>query len=426
MSVMNTGGIFDGFDFEAQGIDSDIYGSMNQPMNPLDAGSVMGLDAPFGTPDDWGSGGGNEWGSANPDDWNMGQYTPGGGGDGGGTPFDFAQGGGDWITKLLNKIPGVGSGNIPLAMLIPALTAAMNQFKDSDRYMDYGREAAGMASPISNDERQNSLRRYRSIEDDPNGYLNNSPLYQAALRQGLNSVERSQAAKGNIGSGEMLMALQDVGQDTATKFVDRDLQRIRQDAGFQFDPANAASMFMSGVRGSIDSRNSALGSLMFPLGMMAMQNREGGGGTTINNNISNGGQSGGKSSLLDTISKLPPGSLPPELFNTLGRVPGGIRGLMNPDPAVTNYLRQQGIVFDDKTGELTYRDPMTGQTTVFGDSVSGRDDMSDSSWEDDPLAPYYGGGDDQLDLTQMDPSELDIQFDEIEDWWAELGFDEGP
>jgi hypothetical protein len=44
MSVMNTGGIFDGFDFEAQGIDPDIYGSMNQPMNPLDAGSVMGLD----------------------------------------------------------------------------------------------------------------------------------------------------------------------------------------------------------------------------------------------------------------------------------------------------------------------------------------------------------------------------------------------
>jgi hypothetical protein len=203
-----------------------------------------------------------------------------GGGPGGFNIADlFKPGGLDGILSgAMNMAPGVGSGNIPLALLIPSLTAAMNQWKDSDRYMDYGREAAGMASPVSNEERQRSLARYRSIENDPNGYLNNSPLYQAALRQGLNATERSQAAQGNMGSGEMMMALNKVGQDTATQFVDRDLQRIRQDAGFQFDPANAARFFMQGVQGSIDSRNSALGSLMFPFMAMAQQNANGGPG----------------------------------------------------------------------------------------------------------------------------------------------------
>lgn len=414
------GGLFEGFD---PSVTESIIGSVSDPV-PFEPSQSMGYDPIFGTPGESG------WTMPSPS-------AQTGGAPSSGTPFDFSQwfggggsggGGGSssWLSQILDMFPGVSSGDPSQAMLLPALIAAMNQWKDSDRYMDYGREAAGMASPVSNDERLKSLQRYRSIEDDPNGYLTNSPLYQAALRQGLNTVERSQAAKGNLGSGEMLMALQEVGQDTAAKYVDKDLQRIREDAGFQFNPAHAASLYMQGVQGSIDSRNSALGSMMFPFMMRAQQNASGGGQPiTINNQVGGpqqgrptGSPTGGGGSIVDAISRMPLSSLPPQLWSVLGQIPGGIQGLFSGDPAVQMELERYGFGVDPNTGELSYTGTGSGSTGSFGDPY-GIEPYPSSG----PV-PGFGFGSEPPPMPGLEGEELAPislpEIDELEDWWAEL------
>lgn len=189
----------------------------------------------------------------------------------------------DFLTGIL----GLGQTGGTSALTLPALGMAIQQWNQADRYGRLGERASSLASPISNEERLRSLARYRSIEEDPNGYLTNSPLFQAALRQGLNTVERSQAARGNLGSGEMLLALQAEGQDRAAQFVDRDLQRIRQDAGFQFDPSNAARYLMEGGRAQMESENAAMGALGF-----AAQNYAQGGQPTGGPRLPTGGGAG--------------------------------------------------------------------------------------------------------------------------------------
>lgn len=189
----------------------------------------------------------------------------------------------DFLTGIL----GLGQTGGTSALTLPALGMAIQQWNQADRYGRLGERASSLASPISNEERLRSLARYRSIEEDPNGYLTNSPLFQAALRQGLNTVERSQAARGNLGSGEMLLALQAEGQDRAAQFVDRDLQRIRQDAGFQFDPSNAARYLMEGGRAQMESENAAMGALGF-----AAQNYAQGGQPTGGPRLPTGGWAG--------------------------------------------------------------------------------------------------------------------------------------
>lgn len=207
------------------------------------------------------------------------------GGGSGGSPWDALTGGGGF-QDILQRILGLGQTGGTSALTLPMLLSALSQWKDADRYMDYGREAAGMASPITNDDRRRSLEMYRQWETDPNKFLESNPVYQGALRQGLNAAERSQAAQGNLGSGEMLMALQQVGQDTAGRFIQEELRRLREDAGFQFNPAQAAELFMRGVQGSIDARNGALGSLGFGLQNLAQ------GGQRVGNQPQGPGGSG--------------------------------------------------------------------------------------------------------------------------------------
>lgn len=182
-----------------------------------------------------------------------------------------------------NLVQGISNG-LSNPMLIPSLTAAYNQYQDSDRYMDYGRQAAGMASPVTTDQRQAQNQRYLDLQNNPNAHLNNSPSYQAALSQGLDAVQRKQLAGGYAGSGNMMTALSDHAGKTAAQFIDQDMQRLRKDAGYDFNPAHAASLFMQGVDSSINSRNAALDALMFPFAPQP---------TTINNNTGGGGQNGG-------------------------------------------------------------------------------------------------------------------------------------
>jgi hypothetical protein len=131
--------------------------------------------------------------------------------------------------------------------------------------------------------------RLKSLIENPNEYLEGSPDYKAALTQGLQAVTRTNEAKGNAYSGNMLTALNDYSAETATKYLDRDRQSLMNLA--KGNP-NAGNWIMDADKNAINSENSALDSLFLPF-LMQQQARQanpttktpGGGGTNPLANI---------------------------------------------------------------------------------------------------------------------------------------------
>lgn len=224
----------------------------------------------------------------------------------------------NWLSSLLG-LDGPASG-----MLIPAVTQALKQWNDAGRYEDIGREAAGMATPFGQDQRNYYQDLLRKSYEDPNDFLQHDPGTQAALTMGLQQLDRSNAAKGMLGAGQAALSAAQQGQLIGQQHLDQYRQQLQPLTGAQFNPATGAAMLMQGSINRINSENSALQSLFRPFGNQ-------GGQTIINNQNGGGSGSGGPNQGVLSANNLPQG-----LLQALQA--GGSQGM-----AAASQLLSQGI-----------------------------------------------------------------------------------
>lgn len=102
----------------------------------------------------------------------------------------------------------------------------------------------------------------------------NDPSYQFRLGQGQQALERSQAAKGMLGSGNILQALQDYGQGMASTEYQNQYNRLLPLTGATTGSPAAAGTIKSGL---LDSRNNALANLGASMQIQGGQPTFGGG-----------------------------------------------------------------------------------------------------------------------------------------------------
>lgn len=170
------------------------------------------------------------------------------------------------------KPPGTGDGGggnnnnnnnsnaIDPTLLAAALSTAYNHYKDSDRYIDMSEKYADQLDPFGK-QRPMYQEQLARLMTDPEGYVKNDPAYQSMLRLTLNPVESKMRARGYGNSGNILSELTRVAGDTTNKYVGDLRKDLGQFAGSQFGPASAASILQTGMQGSINSRNQALGDI---------------------------------------------------------------------------------------------------------------------------------------------------------------------
>lgn len=249
------------------------------PTDLPDPSEVLGRDRT-------GNGGGfnpyGDTGFPNPNDPTQGPQDPTSGftGDFGSLP--------DWAKKL---IPGL-SDDPSSALMIPSWMAAYKQWQDGDKYYDQAKEASKYGDPFGADQRKYYQDRLQRSYEHPEEFLND-PGHQAKLKSGLDAVSRQDAAKGYMGSGNMLADLAAYTNNLDNQWLSDERKNMQSLTGAQFNPAAAGEMLMKGNDQKIQSQNAALQSMFMPFMMKSTNNylnnnANGGPGSTNNNNTKPG------------------------------------------------------------------------------------------------------------------------------------------
>lgn len=164
-----------------------------------------------------------------------------GGGGGGGGGGGRAGGGGSLLEQLL----GIGTGAYGLYQ--------------SGRLNDNARDIAARADPFS-PHRERYAQLLNNLVSNPRS-ITETPGWEA----GLEAVQRSMAAQGYTGSGNMILELQKYGGDFYTKQADL-LGRL---AGAQFSPGQGAQIEYGGALDRAQLQGTSLNNLALNLGLLS-------------------------------------------------------------------------------------------------------------------------------------------------------------
>lgn len=171
-----------------------------------------------------------------------------------------AGGGGmfSWLTADKAKTAGkalLGSGGI-----IPALGGYLSS-RDAANTAERGTsEGARMADPFAA-ERPQYADALRRMMTDPNSFAGD-PSYQFRVGQGQQALERSNAAKGYLGSGNMNLDLTKYGQDMGSQEYQNQYARLAQLSGANTgSPATAGQVYGQGMQNVANQNQQTSGSL---------------------------------------------------------------------------------------------------------------------------------------------------------------------
>ena len=108
------------------------------------------------------------------------------------------------------------------------------------------------------------------------GSMSTSPLYQSMVDQGMNMVNRTASANGQLGSGNRLADLMKQGQQTAAQYYFPQQQALAGLSGISNDSGNralGAESLISGNNAKIGLKNNMLSDLMSGFGAKTQQER---------------------------------------------------------------------------------------------------------------------------------------------------------
>lgn len=156
------------------------------------------------------------------------------GASGGGWFNNFAQGLGQGTDSALS---GQNLLNLGVGAGIDALAAdrARNQANSA------ADKAAGLADPFAS-QRPQYQAQLSNLMAHPES-INQDPSYKFRFQSGQDALERSNVARGFLGSGNMLHDLQDYGQQSASQELNNQYARLAQLSGGMSGPGYAGNVF---------------------------------------------------------------------------------------------------------------------------------------------------------------------------------------
>lgn len=259
----------------------DWFTNGNNPLDNWDPSTM-------GDPSYWGLGGGSDAPYVDPgDNWDpsrmgdLNAYGLGVGGVGGQLWKLLSQGGsgsmrvlqsllsagggggninGGTLSNILDLLTGGNGNGLDPAMVAAALSTAYNHYKDSDRYTEMAENYSDRLDPFGS-QRGFYQDRLRALTEDPQSFLENDPGYNSLLRLTVDPAMSKMRARGYGNSGNILSELTKLSGDVANKYLGDEKNRLLQAGGAQFGPGAAAQLLRTGLEGSINSRNAALGDI---------------------------------------------------------------------------------------------------------------------------------------------------------------------
>lgn len=138
-------------------------------------------------------------------------------------------------SNSLSPSTGGKMPNTNWAQTLSPFLGAYNTYDQSGKMSDVYDKAYNLITTPSPDQ-QKYRDQLSQLMSNP-GSMETSPVYRAMADQGMNAVNRTAAAKGMLGSGNRLVELNKVGQDTAAKYYFPQQQDLAQLANVQGDSA---------------------------------------------------------------------------------------------------------------------------------------------------------------------------------------------
>lgn len=134
-------------------------------------------------------------------------------------------------------------------------------------------QAAGMADPFAG-QRGQYQGMLQNLMTNPN-YLSTTPGYQWQFNQGLEAVNRTEAAKGMLGSGNRLQELMQYGQGMAQQDYNNQFVRLAQLAGANVGSPGTAGSLQQGYNNMMaQGAGQIAGSLGNAIGSMFTTNTQ--------------------------------------------------------------------------------------------------------------------------------------------------------
>lgn len=315
---------------------------------------------------------------------------------GGGQQGGFMSGLGDALGGLLNLMPGSSGSNPAAGLMVPSWLAAYQQWQNAGKYRDTAERASQYGDPFGQKNREYYQGLMRQSYEDPTAFLND-PGHQAKLKMGLGAVERQNAAKGYMGSGNMMADLSAYTTDLNNTYLDQERARLQPLTGAQFNPASAGEMLLRGNDQAIQSENNALDNLMMPFLMNMGQNR-----------IAGQQGQGGSQALMERLGQLGLNPNSPEVASLIRSMTGGNTPWNN-----GGYNQQYDANGD---GEVSFDEWANGNNQGVMEGLGGQFD-GNAGWEGGDWTPSGGNMgfsiDDILGSSDFNPGGAD-------DWWNNL------
>lgn len=309
---------------------------------------------------------------------------------------------------------GIGQIASMLPMYYASQRGADEMREQAGRYGALGREAAGMASPISNARRGEWDSRLSRLYEDPQGFLESNPEFMAARSLGEGKIAAMNAASGHNLGGKATADQLEFLTKLGSQYIGKERQDLMNMAGYQFNPAEGARMLMEGGRLQGEAEQAALAARLYPLGALSSMLQGGGAGGV-------GGAAGGLGGLLQSIlgrggdgssgqnSGASAGSIQ-HLLRMFGSNPSSLAGLWQ---GISSIPGLQEIYGNPSEGDWTLGDgsypyPITPNTYEPGYG---------SWWEGDG-----GGGFDPSTYWTYDDASTYIPDEDLgsffDDWWT--------
>jgi hypothetical protein len=185
---------------------------------------------------------------------------------------DGSGGGGSGLPQWLLNQGRNFTGALSNPNLIPGLVTATQQFNMAHQYTDFAERYAGQLDPFGKQRPYYQDLLHQSYSDPD--FALNDPAHQRSIQHGLDAVARSQAAKGYLGSGNMMQSMEDYAHTSDDQWLQNYRQGLQGPSGANIGPEASAAMLIEGLRGRMGAENNAVGNLMVPFTNQNARNQD--------------------------------------------------------------------------------------------------------------------------------------------------------
>lgn len=157
---------------------------------------------------------------------------------------------------------GLGSvlSNLTSAGGLASLLSALNQENNAGNYQNWANQAAATANPFGQ-YRQQYGDQLAALEANPSSVAN-TPGYQFALQQGLNSVSNTDNKNEGVGAGSTDVDRMNYSSGLAQQTYNNTVSQLSNLAGAQVGPQTAAQLQMAGMMSSANAQSGAVGTAL--------------------------------------------------------------------------------------------------------------------------------------------------------------------